>query len=124
MPLADLLNSVPHLPVLALQDGAEGGGSGPNMLIILLVPLAIFWFVAILPERRERKRKQAMITQLKKNDRVLTTSGMYATVAAVNENDITIKFDDGPVRVKALKSAIATVIDPEAGKAADGKEQG
>jgi preprotein translocase subunit YajC len=123
MPFADLLHAVPNLPVLALQDGGEGGG-GPNMLIILLVPLAIFWFVAILPERRERKRKQAMIGALKKNDRVLTTSGMYATVAAVNENDITIKFDDGPVRVKALKSAIATVIDPEAGKPADGKEQG
>jgi len=123
MPLAELLTAVSSLPVLALEEGAEGAG-GPNMLIILLVPLAIFWFVAILPERRERKRKTAMIAELRKNDRILTTSGMYATVAAVSENDITIKFDDGPVRVRALKSAIATVIDPEAGKAAPDTKQG
>ena len=115
MPLAELLTTFASLPVLILQDGAEEGG-GPSMFVILLVPLAIFWFVAIMPERRERKRKQAMIADLKKNDRILTTGGMYATVAAVNENDVTIRFDDGPVRVRALKSAIATVIDPDAGK--------
>lgn len=120
MPFADL----PLPPVMALLDAPPEGGGGPNMLIILLVPLAIFWFVAILPERRERKRKAAMIEALKKNDRILTTSGMYATVAAVNENDITIKFDDGPVRVRALKSAIAAVIDPQAEKVEAGKEKG
>jgi preprotein translocase subunit YajC len=124
MPLADLLTAVSSHPVLALLDEPEGTGSTPNMFIILLVPLAIFWFVAILPERKERKRKQSMISELKKNDRILTTSGMYATVAAVNENDLTLKFDDGPTRVRALKSAIATVIDTEAGQASSGKGQG
>jgi preprotein translocase subunit YajC len=113
------------LPILALLEASsEGAPGGPNMLIILLVPLAIFWFVAIMPERKERKRKTAMIDALKKNDRILTTGGMYATVAAVNENDVTLKFDDGPVRVRALKSAIATVIDPDAGKADAGKQGG
>ena len=109
--------TLPALTALALQDAQQGTGSGPNMLIILLVPLAIFWFVAIMPERKERKRKAAMLDALKKNDRILTTGGMYATVAAVNENEITLKFDDGPVRVRALKSAIAAVIEPEGGKA-------
>lgn len=123
MPLAELLTTFASLPVLILQDGAEEGG-GPSMFVILLVPLAIFWFVAIMPERRERKRKQQMLSELKKNDRILTTGGMYATVAAVNENDITIKFDDGPVRVRALKSAIASVIESDAGKAGGDKEQG
>ena len=88
-------------------------GGGPNMWIILLVPLAIFWFVAIWPERKERKRKAQMLADLKKNARVLTTGGMYATVAAVSDVDLTLKFDEGPTRVRVLKSAIATVVDAD-----------
>jgi preprotein translocase subunit YajC len=96
--------------LFALQDGSQDGPAGPNMLILLGIPLLIFWFVAIWPERKERKRKAAMIANLKKNDRVLTTGGMYATVAAVAENELTLKFDEGPTRVRVVKSAIASVV--------------
>ena len=103
--------------LLALEEG-PAQPAGPNMLVIMLGTLAIFWFVAILPERKARKKKQAMIDALKKNDRVLTTGGMYATVAAIGEHDVTLKFDEGPTRVKALRSAIASVLER------DGEGQG
>ncbi len=113
--LLALMTSVPAppLPVLQLQDAGAAAPAGPSVWIMLLVPLAIFWFVLIGPERKERKRKAQMISDLKKNDRVLTTGGLFATVAAVNESDLTIKFDDGPTRVRVLKSAIASVVNPE-----------
>ncbi|MHC5209786.1 MAG: preprotein translocase subunit YajC [Planctomycetota bacterium] len=100
--------------VLLVQDGAPTGG-GPNLLIMFGIPLLIFWFVAMWPERKERKRKAAMLENLQKNDRVLTTTGMYATVAAVHENELVLKFDEGPTRVRALKSAIASVVDDRSG---------
>jgi preprotein translocase subunit YajC len=106
------------LPIVALQDGGGGAaGDGPNLLIMFGIPLLIFWFVAMWPERKERKRKAAMLENLRKNDRVLTTMGLYATVAAVHESELVLKFDEGPTRVRALKSAIASVI---ADKPADG----
>lgn len=106
---------------LALQAGGEAAPAGPNMLVLLGGMALIFYFIAIRPERKERARKQSMIEALRKNDKVLTTSGMYATVAAVNENEITIKFDDGPTRVKLLKSAIAQVLTDARPDAAEGK---
>jgi preprotein translocase subunit YajC len=83
------------------------------MFVIMAGTLAIFWFVAIMPERKARKKKQAMIEALQKNDRVLTTSGMFATVAALGETDVVLKFDDGPTRVKVLRSAISSVLDKD-----------
>jgi preprotein translocase subunit YajC len=99
-------------PTLALQDGAAAApGDGPNLLIMFGIPLLIFWFVAMWPERKERKRKAAMLANIKKNDRVLMTTGLYATVAAVHESELVLKFDEGPTRVRALKSAIASVVE-------------
>lgn len=112
------------LPLLLALQSTEGGPPadqpGFSLWPMLIGMVAIFYFVAIRPERKERQRKQQMIEAIKKNDRVLTTSGMYASVAAVGENDLTIKFDDGPTRVRVLKSAIATVIDKDGEAQAEG----
>ncbi len=110
------------LPAFLLEDAAPGQTSGPNLMLLFAVPLAIFWFMVIWPERKEKKRKAAMIEALQKNDRVLTTFGMYATVAAVNENDVTLKLDDGNTRARVLKSTIASVIGPPGDEG--GKDKG
>jgi len=122
--LADVLASFPgSASPFLLQDAgaAQGQGGGLGMLVLPLGIGAIFLFMIILPERKEKKRKAAMLDELKKNDRVLTTFGMYATVAAVNEGDLTLKLDDGATRVRVLKTAIATVITPDGEPAAKDK---
>ncbi len=112
-----MLAALPTL--LAVQDSAPAEQGKPDIFLMLAVILAIFWFVAILPERKARKKKQAMMDEMKKNDRILLSSGMYATIAAIGESDVTVKFDDGPTRVKVLKSSIASVLDKDDG--GDGK---
>ena len=103
-----------------LQESTAQGG--PNFIVLMLGMLAIFWFVAIWPERKAKKKKQAMLAALKKNDKILLTSGMYATVAAINEDELTVRFDDGNTRVRVLRSAIAQVVpapgDDDAGQPA------
>ncbi len=103
--------------LLLQQDTAAS--PGPNMLIMVAGMVAIFFLVAIWPERKARKKKEALIASLKKNDKVLLTSGIYATVAAISEGELTVRFDDGNTRVRVLKSAIAQVVTVEdAGKQA------
>jgi len=103
------------IPTLLLQDPAASGG--PNMLIMMAGMIAIFFFVAIWPERKARKKKEALIAALRKNDKVLLTSGIYATVAAISDAELTVRFDDGNTRVRVLKSAIAQVVSQDdAGK--------
>src|SRR5262245_31867615 len=94
---------------LLLQDAAPPA-SPFSPMIMMLVVLGIFWFVAIWPERKAKKKKAAMLAALKKNDKILLNSGMYATVAAINEDELTVRFDDGNTRVRVLRSAIAQVV--------------
>jgi preprotein translocase subunit YajC len=103
---------------LALQDqpSAQPGGNMLNMLVMFGGPLLIFWFVLLRPERKERKRKAEMLENLKKNDRVLTSGGLYASVAAVHEQEVVLKFDESGTRVRALKSAIASVLEDDGAK--------
>lgn len=115
-----LLNAL--LPVFALlQDTtAEGGGeetSSPNFLLPMLAIGAIFWFVMIAPERKRRKQRESMISALKKGDKVMTTSGMYGTVAQVQGEVVTLQIADN-VRVKFALAAIQGLPDEEAKKGA------
>lgn len=119
MPVDACLPSLLTLFPLAVQDGAgpAQAPAAPSMWIVMLAVFAIFYLVAFLPEKKARKRKEAMLAAIKKNDKVLTTGGMFATVAALSDTDVTIKFDDGPTRVRVLRSAIASVLDADGAEA-------
>jgi preprotein translocase subunit YajC len=107
-----------------LQDAApRPGGALLDSVVMFGLPLLIFWFVLMRPERKERKRKAELLSNLKKNDRVLTSGGLYAAVAAVHDNEVVLKFDESGTRVRALKTAIAQVLTDDEAKDKD-KPQG
>jgi len=91
-------------------------GSIVSMAPFLIIIL-IFYFVMLGPERKQRKKREAMIAAVKKGDKVLTTGGMYASVAAVNEDSITLQAADD-VRLRFSRQAIAQVLEPETEAAA------
>jgi len=90
----------------APQGGLFGGGFGSFFPIIAI--FAIFYFVMIGPERKNKKKREGMLAALKKGDRVMTNGGMFATVAAVQEDKVTLQIADG-VRVRYSVAAIQTV---------------
>ena len=123
---------IPVLPVLLLaltplQEGTPEGeapGGSNDIWVLLIALVAVFYFVMILPEKKNRKRREDMLGAMKKGDRVMTTSGMYATVAAIQEDDvITLQVADG-VRVRFSRAAIQTVLADEDGgrEGKDGRE--
>jgi len=121
--LAAPLASPPRALILQESPAPAPGpvdGSQPspnplgNMLVPLLLIFAIFYFVMIGPERKARKKREAMLSQIKKGDKVLTTGGMFAVVAALQDDAVTLQIDEG-VRVRFSRSAIQTVLDAEGG---------
>ena len=72
----------------------------------LVLIIAIFYFVAILPMRRRQQQLQRTIDALQKGDRVITTGGIYAEVAGVDPTAIQLKIADN-VKIRVAKSAIA-----------------
>ncbi|MCC7013510.1 MAG: preprotein translocase subunit YajC [Planctomycetes bacterium] len=70
---------------------------------------AIFYFVMIGPERKNRKKREAMLKAMKKGDEVMTSGGIYGTIAAIHENEITLQLSDS-VRVRFARQAIQEVL--------------
>jgi len=68
--------------------------------------LAIFYFLIIRPQRKERERHRKLIASLKKGDKVITTSGIWGTVVEIGEKTITLKVDANS-KITFSKEAIA-----------------
>ena len=68
----------------------------------------LFYFVVLRPQKRRQEReRQEQMTLLNKNDRVLTTAGIYGTIISVSdkEDEVVVKVDDN-TRLKMLKASI------------------
>ena len=66
------------------------------------------------PQRREKARRDAMIKNLKKEDRVVTTGGIIGSVANISQDgkEVTLKVDDG-TRIRFVRNAIVDVLTPD-----------
>jgi len=82
--------------------------SNPWVSIIpLVLMILIFYLLLIRPTQKKEKDRMKMIDQLKKGDKVLTSSGIIGVVVNIKpeENIITLKLAEG-VKVDFVKSAI------------------
>lgn len=116
--------------VIVLAQAAEGP---PDFVRTVLnaLPLAMIALAAYLllfrPERERVRRQQELLGGLKKNDRVLTSAGIYGTVAAVDRtaDRITLKVDEtANVKIDVTLASIAKVIVDKAGGTAAGEAAG
>ena len=50
----------------------------------------IFYFLVILPQKKQRQQLQDMISQLKVNDEIVTNGGVIGTIKQVNDTSFII----------------------------------
>ena len=91
--------------------------SGPasflsSPLLMMVVVMGIFYVMLILPQQRQRKKLQAMLSALKAGDKVITNSGIYGTINGIDGETFILKIADtgsAPVKIRISRSAIAQV---------------
>jgi preprotein translocase subunit YajC len=82
-----------------------------GQLLPLVVIIALFYLLFIVPQRRERRQRDELMRQLKKNDRVVTNAGILATVANIKDEEVTLRIDDtSNARLTVLRSSIARIL--------------
>jgi preprotein translocase subunit YajC len=117
----------PWWNILAQGGGGAGGGFDPSVFVLPVGVLLLFYFVMLRPMRKQERERLALLNSLKKNDEVLTASGIYGTVVDVSEKEdkVTLKIADN-VRVRMTKSSIARNLsnEEEAAKAAKTAKEG
>jgi preprotein translocase subunit YajC len=104
----------------APRAGTDGGnGSLMAMMAYMLPIVVLFYFMILRPQQQQQRRQQEMLSALKKNDRVLTTAGIYGTVVSI-DNDahrVVLRVDDDRgIKLVFNKASVAQVLDPAAEK--------
>ena len=95
--------------------------SGRCSCFLLPIPF-LFYFLIILPQQQQEKKRRAMIDALKKNDKVLTTGGIYGTVISVDANNdkVVLRVDDERgVKLAFTKASVARVLEASSEKPAE-----
>ena len=107
--------------ILLAEDAAQPAEAAPGSpltsFLLTIVPIVfLFWLLLIRPQKREQMRRQAMLSAVKPNDRVMTAGGIYGVVVNVHrEADVvTLKVDEtNNTKLRVSMAAIARVLAEE-----------
>ena len=96
----------------ALFAAKKSSSSFPSLIIMVLAFVAIFYFIAVRPQRKQRQKHVDLMSTLKKGDEVVTVGGMYGIVKKVGNEYVELEVANR-TRVKFLKRAISSIISEE-----------
>ncbi len=71
----------------------------------ILIFIAIFYFLLIRPQQKQRKKRNEMMSQLNVGDRIYTAGGILGTITMLKEDTLWIKVAD-KVEIQILKSSV------------------
>ena len=86
----------------------EGSGS----LVILVLMVAVFYFLLIRPQQRRMKAMQTLQSSLQLGDEIITSAGFLGTIRRFDGEVVTIELSPG-VEARVNRRAISGKIQPE-----------
>jgi len=85
-----------------------------QFLPLMIIMFAVMYFLIIRPQKQKEKKRQEMIANVRKQDRIVTAGGVHGVVVSVKENEVILRVDDAKdVKIKVDKSAITSVSVPK-----------
>ena len=91
-------------PVFAMGMTADGASPLLQVVPFALI-LGIFYFIILLPAKRKQQKVQEFLDNLKENDKIITTSGIYGQIARINGDKVQLQIAD-KVRIDVSRAAI------------------
>lgn len=88
----------------------EGGNSGTIFLVQMMLIFAIFYFLLLRPQAKERQRHDEMLKTIKKGDEIVTNGGIIGKVVHVEEKRLTMRTGEN-TKLTVDRSRIASVLD-------------
>lgn len=78
-------------------------------ILMLIVMVAIMYFLMIRPENKRKKKAQEMRDSLKKGDAITSIGGIIGRIVSVGKDTIVIETSDDRVRMELTKWAVSSV---------------
>ena len=93
--------------ILSAAAAPEGVSMLPSILMIVVM-IAVFYFLHIRPENKKKKAADQMRSSLKVGDTITTIGGIVGTICAVKEQTIVLETGADRVRIEFTKWAISS----------------
>src|SRR5437867_554906 len=87
-PAADLAYAASGRP------GARGSSALVTQVLFFAAIFAIFYFLLIRPQQKQKREREQMLSAIKKGDRIVTTGGLHGTVTGLGEHTVTVRVAD------------------------------
>jgi len=94
------------------QPPTQPGQTAPpiwGQMVPLILLVVVFYFALIRPQQKKQKQQAELLKAVKSGDRILTNSGIIATVITVKDKSITIRSADAKFEI--TKSAVAEITE-------------
>lgn len=90
------------------ETQAPTTGSTLSMFLPMILVFVVFWFILIMPQRKQQKQRQSMLDALKKGDKVITIGGIHGEILEIDGEDLRLRIGD-KLEIKVLRSAVSRV---------------
>ena len=92
---------------------AAGQGGSGEFLIYLLIPMVLLMFIfSAFGQRKEKKKRDALLSSIKKHDRVRTIGGVIGAIVEIKTDTVVLKVDESSnTRMTFSRDAVQQVID-------------
>ncbi|WP_344903649.1 preprotein translocase subunit YajC [Streptosporangium longisporum] len=100
-----------RLPPVILKRGSGPVGDSYSSLIMIALMVVVFYFLLIRPQRKRQQEQAKMQNSLTPGTGVMTTTGLFATVVAIDADDVILEIAPG-VETRWVKAAIGRVLVP------------
>ena len=89
---------------------------------LIVVMIAVFYFMIIRPENKRKKQAEDMRNSLKKGERITTIGGMVGRVVQVNDATVVFETSEDRVRIEIAKWGIQSTESMEQAMAQRGRK--
>jgi preprotein translocase subunit YajC len=98
-------------PIAGSTSGGKSSGGSYGFLIILAVFGLVIYLFVLRPQRSRMRKAQQQQRELSLGSQVMTASGMFGTVAAIEDDAVLIEIAPG-VTTRWARAAIGRVVEP------------
>ena len=90
--------------------------AGATPVVLMVGMFAVFYFLLIMPQQRKQKKWQAMLSQIKPGDKVVTSGGLTGAVMSVKDDAVVLRVPPDNIKLEVARSSIVTLTTAEGSK--------
>jgi preprotein translocase subunit YajC len=88
---------------------AQVSGSAFLSIAPLIVIFAIFYLMLIMPQQKKQKKWQAMLSELKNGDRIVTSGGLRGTIISLKDDALVLRVPPDNLKLEVSRASVVSV---------------